>query len=454
MVTDPHPTSDPPGIRPHPESDRRWRRRCGSASLRHEISTSVGSLCHFVPSWAQKSRLFLGLPRNGLCLKHLMILFRFGGAAARARCFCCLATLLSAVGCGDSHGVQNGDSGTTPDVRTTHQDVSTPLRDAVTPPEDRVVVLVDRVVLPDVAAPVACVADNATINVCGFGTDERIPEGAFFDGKRCVIWRGNCRGPDCFKYSAFPAELALANCETANAGCMQIKCAQTGGHVRNGCNVRCGADQSVCEGGHSELECDCGPGKTFDGNACVNDASCTVGDLCRATGGLGVGNEGCGGFRPVPMDSGDAGPAAAIPCRPFSCECTRGRAFIEGRGCVAIASALPCSSHQCQCTSSGGRWEPNTCGGSRCGAPSALTCASGGCICGPQQVWDDSLGCIDSFDCKRLRRPLGTGCATDSDCEEALACCGGTAINQGSRTCVTRTCDGDSAIAGCPPAPA
>ncbi len=344
--------------------------------------------------------------------------------------------LVLGTACGSSHGTGTADASTTTDAMILRNDVTT---------------LPDATSFPDVGQPEGtCAAQNATVDVCFAVNEEaeadRVPFGAFFDGSRCVSHDWLCRGPDCFRYSGGTREDAVGACERANAHCMQIKCSTTGGLVRAGCATRCGYDTARCV----TTVCDCGPGRTFNGQACATDASCNDSDFCLATRGT-PNLAGCAA-RPAlpPLDGG-----TAADCRPVTpCECPIGRLFVPGRGCIATNQSDPCTGTECRCANTGGAWNPSACGADRCGRPSGLDCTSGGCECQPSQTWDTTYGCVDNFECRSSTRPQGVRCETDSDCHPGLGCCSGPRFQPVGlprlRVCTPQLCAANGTTATCP----
>lgn len=351
-----------------------------------------------------------------------------------------IACVWAVSACGATHGLNGVDAGSTSDTRAiAAQDGA---RDAT--------VLLDRFAPVDGARtsdgrvqPGNCAADNATINACSNAAGDRLVViGAFFDGRECVLVDGPCAGPDCYKYTGWPAERAIEACETANAECDAIKCSRSGGLVRDGCATRCGVDQGFC----LQAVCDCGPGKTFISGRCTVDPSCTANDLCRATGGTTRPD------RAPPPPPRDAG-MMTEPVNPGTCECPNEKRFIEGRGCIAMRPSDACVEEACLCGNTGGAWLTDTCAEVRCGVGGRRGCEAVGCACPPERIWDPTLGCIDSFECKLLERLEGAECNTDGDCEDSLACCSSCGARLCARTCRRRVCQSGATMAMCPPPP-
>jgi hypothetical protein len=291
---------------------------------------------------------------------------------------------------------------------------------------------------PDGGTPqaVECPAFDVRFHLC---QDCEPSERAYWDGSRCVLHPNacGCEGADCGRLYESEAE-----CQAAHASCPSSLCEATFGDwvdVGGSCPIRCGYEDddtlSLCVG---DPQCNCGAGRTFvDGVGCTADASCGLGDLCRATGG-----------HPLTGDREDAcsrhAVCGAIPggCLETSmeasataCNCGPAMAFDPENGCVPDERCgTPWETEDAVCHFSG-HVVGEPCMPSYCGFESPFFCEHPTCSCGEYEIFDPYRGCVWSPECRvRLR---GTLCGEGGSCDDGLACCNG--------VCVTAcdACDSD-----------
>ena len=105
--------------------------------------------------------------------------------------------------------------------------------------------------------------------------------------------------------------------------------------------------------------------------------------LCTGTGGtwdpLSCGHYPCG-FVPECE--------AIIP----GCDCGPGSTFVDGVGCQVDASCQ--DGEQALCESTGGVWDPLSCGHWQCGQPPICAAVIPGCNCGPFSLFVEEEGCL------------------------------------------------------------
>lgn len=136
-------------------------------------------------------------------------------------------------------------------------------------------------------------------------------------------------------------------------------------------------------------------------------------------------------------------PAECLVGQPV-CDCGPNRIFDATMGCVTEGTCPdPLPSPETLCTATGGTWE-NVCCPSRCGVPCAAECLAPACTCGPTQIFDDTRGCIEAGECHD-DRTVDQACALDGSvrCADGLICCQdcGGAGCFGDPTCRAPTCD-------------
>jgi hypothetical protein len=168
--------------------------------------------------------------------------------------------------------------------------------------------------------------------------------------------------------------------------------------------------------------------------------------LCAASGGAWHNRlEHCGHFTcgvPAPE-------ICEVPTR--ACDCGTYRVFMDGVGCVdgALCELVAPREPEELCSATGGEWMPSTCGPATCGRLSDLACASGGCVCGALEIFDEDRGCIRSPSCD-VREP-GEACEDTGLCGGGTVCCATGGASTAS-SCVAPLCDDPAGICG-PPRP-
>jgi len=276
--------------------------------------------------------------------------------------------------------------------------------------------------------------------------------GAAWDGIACRdVWGCRCAGEDCGRLSS-----SMEECGASHTMCDGALCVGTGGLWRpsDPCgpcgHLTCGVPnpEPCCSEG-----CDCGPGRSFfRGVGCLEDPSCTKGDLCIATGGTWYPADPCG-----PCGDYHCGMPSMLPCCDAGCDCGPGRSFTEGEGC-RVDSTCP-EDRGGICTFTGGTWHPadpcGPCGDYFCGMPSMDDCCDAGCDCGPLRVFDPGIGCTESADCLyREEHEYCTGSGASSTCRPGLVCCM-TCEGSYCQSCMPPCCAESPYCMedGCPPPP-
>lgn len=286
--------------------------------------------------------------------------------------------------------------------------------------------------------PDHCAAPDVAFDVCGgcFAT----PAGFYWDGAGCVSAGQDsceCVGEGCegLRLYGTPAE-----CEAAHSDCHAARCEATGGEwddMTGAAVGRCGHAAGGDGGGPS---CDCGPGRSFDPvMGCFDDASCGVGDLCLATGGVPIICEQsteCGG--PI-MDS--CVYRGVAPGDANACDCGPRGGFDPEMGCVQPMCEV--MTDEALCRWSGGTFDA-PCEPTTCGRESGALCAARACRCGELEVFGP-FGCERALECQE--RFEGEACGVDAEtgrftfCGEGSACCGGTCVDDCRDAC-DPACDG------------
>jgi hypothetical protein len=80
---------------------------------------------------------------------------------------------------------------------------------------------------------------------------------------------------------------------------------------------------------------------------------------------------------------------AVIP----GCDCGTASNFVPGEGCVADATCDEVNAGGL-CVTTGGTWDPTSCGHYSCGERPECTAVIPGCDCGPNSVFDEVFGCL------------------------------------------------------------
>jgi hypothetical protein len=116
----------------------------------------------------------------------------------------------------------------------------------------------------------------------------------------------------------------------------------------------------------------------------------------------------------------------------YDCEAFGVAACLDGQ-CGERPEGTPMDPPQL-CEATGGTWVDSTCGAYRCGEPTNLDCASGGCDCGPTGIFG-SEGCEEAAECsdgleltlvdEDFAYPTAPylECAVDDDCTYAINSC-------------------------------
>lgn len=135
------------------------------------------------------------------------------------------------------------------------------------------------------------------------------------------------------------------------------------------------------------------------------------------------------------------------------CACGPQQIFEEGVGCVddPYCAEPPPASRAELCTSTGGSWGPYCCD-AVCGVHCDLDCAAMACDCGEGRVMDDARGCIETVRChERLRGESCAGPIESVRCEEGTICCDrcGGAGCSGRPVCAAPVCDSDPLVDVC-----
>ncbi len=86
--------------------------------------------------------------------------------------------------------------------------------------------------------------------------------------------------------------------------------------------------------------------------------------------------------------------------------------------------------NQALCESTGGSWEPLSCGDYTCGEPPLCTAIIPGCDCGIFANFYDGLGCTDDLGCGQrcggiagIPCPLGATCEVEPGCFDCFGVC-------------------------------
>jgi hypothetical protein len=74
-----------------------------------------------------------------------------------------------------------------------------------------------------------------------------------------------------------------------------------------------------------------------------------------------------------------------------------GCALVHERAVDAHVDAPP--TPEMLCAATGGHWRHGPCCPTECGLECPLACISSNCACAPDQVWDETLGCVHSPMC-------------------------------------------------------
>lgn len=139
--------------------------------------------------------------------------------------------------------------------------------------------------------------------------------------------------------------------------------------------------------------CDCQPPEAVA--LCV-DAQCVVSlagagpeELCTTSGGsweTACGHWTCG--EPPSCDALTPG-----------CNCGSSANFDEALGCVEDPGCEEPADEQALCADTGGEWDDGSCGHYACGQPPACAAVIPGCVCGPTQTFEPTLGCVENVSC-------------------------------------------------------
>ena len=82
------------------------------------------------------------------------------------------------------------------------------------------------------------------------------------------------------------------------------------------------------------------------------------------------------------------------------------------------------------CESSGGTWDPSSCGHYECGAPSPDACIDPGCDCGSMANFVEGEGCVEDQACMN-----GAACESVLDCGSQFLCTFGCCTHTGNGWC-------------------
>lgn len=135
---------------------------------------------------------------------------------------------------------------------------------------------------------------------------------------------------------------------------------------------------------------------------------------CEVTGGTWD-PESCGHYVCGVMPSC----RAQIP----GCDCGPDSVYVAGEGCIVDPE---CDQEQAAylCETTGGTWDPRSCGHYECGAAPACDAVIPGCDCGADQSFSAELGCQTDPRCTGEEGREGDVCdPASSHCGDGLACC-------------------------------
>ncbi len=211
------------------------------------------------------------------------------------------------------------------------------------------------------------------------------------------------------------------------------------------CVVTCGAQPA----GLGSCACDpvsCAPGTTpsdTDGDACADACLCPDGSISSEDGCVKPAATCATGCDCVglPLVTNDLCTDACAGCK-SQWACVKGT-------CQEVCGLLPPDSSACAgdnlCKATGGTYDPAACGDYVCGTPPDCLAAIGGCDCGPEDVFDPTLGCVKAEDCNAVVAnscpPLGCqeklgSVDIDGDGCDDLCVCSETAGCGASQLCV------------------
>lgn len=95
------------------------------------------------------------------------------------------------------------------------------------------------------------------------------------------------------------------------------------------------------------------------------------------------------------------------------CNCGLNRKFVEWAGCIDDGTC-PVTTDAIRCEFSGGTWNPDACGHNECGVPAECGAVTGGCDCGPTEVFKELPGSTP-----------GKACRFEEQCFDNGPICGG-----------------------------
>jgi hypothetical protein len=220
-------------------------------------------------------------------------------------------------------------------------------------------------------------------------------DGYAWDGHRCRgVLTTFCEATGSCTNALFATDAA---CADAHAACVPEQCRDTGG-VWSEFAIRCSAPAcgtffgGDCDGPNSP-QCVCPVGESFGESGCAPSAACEPARLengCHASGGLWYENH-CGDY--------SCGNPSPLTCVSPGCDCGPHMNFDrDAAKCVPDGT---CGFDAVRlCAWSGGNWNESNCGPTTCGVPSGAECASGGCDCGADSVFDENVGCVLAPHCR------------------------------------------------------
>lgn len=220
-------------------------------------------------------------------------------------------------------------------------------------------------------------------------------DGYAWDGHRCRgVLTTFCQATGSCSGALFATD---QDCSDAHAACLPEQCRDTGG-VWSEFAIRCSALScgtffgDDCDGPNAP-QCVCPAGESFGEMGCAPSTACTetrLEDGCYASGGVWHANH-CGDY--------NCGSESPLACASSGCDCGPFMNFDrESASCVADESCA--GDIPTLCFWSGGTWNVSICGATTCGVPSGAECASGGCDCGADSVFDENVGCVLAPRCR------------------------------------------------------